>query len=175
MKTAIKKLYEGLFLVDSAEAAADWDGIITRIKNVLEKAGAEIVSMKKWDERKLAYEINGKARGTYILCYFRAGGESIQEIERQSKLSEQIIRVLILCADHISQADIEEDALVGRTEKSQQQAAEVEKIEPGPGTDKPAAEDAEGSKRSDVNDEGSATQQEAVEDTSGSEQSESKT
>jgi len=129
LKTAVKKLYEGLFLVDSAEAAADWDGVIVRIENILQKAGAEIVSMRKWDERKLAYEINGKARGTYILCYFSVEGERIRQIERDSQLSEQIIRVLILCADHMNREDIEKDTPAVQVETSQQQAGRADEVE----------------------------------------------
>ena len=38
-----KKLYEAMFLVDSAEAASNWDGINKLIMSIMEKAGAEIV------------------------------------------------------------------------------------------------------------------------------------
>ena len=76
------KLYEAMFLVDSAEATTDWDGVTATIKNILEKAGAEIVSIRKWDDRKLAYEIKGKGKGTYILCYFKVGGSKLQGIKR---------------------------------------------------------------------------------------------
>ena len=107
MEAVVKKLYEAMFLIDSAEAASDWEGINTIIKNILERAEAEIVSIRKWDERKLAYQINGKTRGTYILCYFRAEGKSIRDIERDVQLSERIMRVLILSAEHVSEEDIE--------------------------------------------------------------------
>ena len=124
MKTLTKKLYEALFLVDSSLAAADWDGINKTIETVLEKAKAEIVSMRKWDERKLAYEIDHKGRGTYILCYFRADGQKIQQIERQVQLSEQIMRVLILCVERQSQEDIEKDTPAMEVEKQKQKAAQ---------------------------------------------------
>jgi small subunit ribosomal protein S6 len=101
-----KKLYEAMFLVDSAEAAADWEGVNSAIKKVLERAGAEIVSIRKWDERWLAYEIGGKSRGLYLLSYFRAEGGRIREIERAVRLSERIMRVLILSAEHLSESDI---------------------------------------------------------------------
>ena len=103
METVVKKLYEAMFLIDSARAA-DWDGTVAGIKDILERADAEIVSIEKWGERKLAYEINGKSRGTYILCYFRVEGRSIGDIERDVRLSEQIMRVLILCAGHLAPA-----------------------------------------------------------------------
>ena len=96
-----------MFLVDSVQAAADWDGVTSVVKNLLEKAGAEIVALKKWDERKLAYNIRGKSRGTYILTYFRVTGDKIQQIEHDARLSEQIIRLLILSAEHLTQADID--------------------------------------------------------------------
>jgi small subunit ribosomal protein S6 len=101
------KLYEAMFLVDSAEATTDWDGVIATIKNLLEKSSAEIVSIRKWDDRKLAYEINGKGKGTYILCYFRAAGSKLRDIERDIQLSERIMRVLILCAEDRAAEDIE--------------------------------------------------------------------
>ena len=126
MKTVVKKLYEAMFLVDSAQAT-DWDRINTIIKNILERSEAEIVSLKKWDERKLAYEINGQSRGTYILCYFEVDGEKIRDIEREVRLSEQIMRVLILSAENMSQKDIEKDTPTIKAEKQQQKLAQKAK------------------------------------------------
>ncbi len=67
---AAKRLYEGMFLVDSALATADWDGTLAMIENILKRADAEVVAIRKWGERKLAYDIERKQRGTYILAYF---------------------------------------------------------------------------------------------------------
>ncbi len=118
METVTKnKLYEGMFLADSALAGPDWDGVKNTIKKILEKAGAEIVTIKKWDDRKLAYEIRGKSRGTYILCYFRADGGKIKDIENAVKLSEHIMRVLILNAEKMTSEDIEKDTPATRVEK----------------------------------------------------------
>jgi small subunit ribosomal protein S6 len=99
LETVTKKLYEAMFLVDSALAAQDWDAILDTIKSILERDEAEIVSLQKWAERKLAYPIDHKTRGTYILCYFRADGSRIRNIERTVQLSEHIMRVLILNAE----------------------------------------------------------------------------
>jgi small subunit ribosomal protein S6 len=118
-----KKLYEAMFLVDSAEAAADWEGVNATIKRVLERAGAEIVSIRKWDDRWLAYEIGGKARGLYILSYFRAEGGRIREIERDVQLSEVVMRVLILSAEHLSEADIRKGIPAEAAEKQGRKAA----------------------------------------------------
>jgi small subunit ribosomal protein S6 len=120
---AEKNLYEGMFLVDSARAASDWDGVNSAIKKILDKAKAEIVSMRKWDDRKLAYNIRGTERGTYILCYFRADGQNIQGIEKAVQLSEKIIRVLILGTEQMTKEDIEKDTPAAKAEKEKQKTA----------------------------------------------------
>src|SRR4030042_442162 len=117
------KLYEAMFLVDSADATTDWDGVEAAIRGILDKAGAEIVSMKKWDERKLAYEILGKSKGRYILCYFKAEGGKLQSIERDIQLSERIMRALILCAEDRPAEEIKREPVsqpVGKAEAPKQ-------------------------------------------------------
>jgi len=123
---AKNKLYEGMFLVDSSKAGADWDGITATIRTILEKAGAEIDSIRKWDDRRLAYDIKGKSRGTYILSYFRVDGGRIQDIEKAVRLSEKIMRVLILSAERLSQEDIEKDTPATKVEmeKEKRKAAQ---------------------------------------------------
>ncbi len=126
METITKnKLYEGMFLVDSSKAGADWEGIVAAIRTILEKAGAEIDSIRKWDDRRLAYDIKGKSRGTYILSYFRADGGRIKDIEKAVRLSEKIMRVLILSAERLRPEDIEKDtpATKAEMEKEKRKAA----------------------------------------------------
>jgi len=115
LKTVAKKLYEAMFLVDSALAGSDWDGIISTIKGILQRADAEIVQLRKWADRRLAYEIRHKTKGTYILCYFRADGKRIREIERSVRLSERIMRVLILNAENQT---IEDDVHAAKAEST---------------------------------------------------------
>ena len=129
MKTVSKKLYEAMFLVDSGKAASDWDGVQELLKNVLQRAEAEVVSIRKWDERRLAYEIRGHSRGTYVLCYFRADGRRNADIERNVQLSEQIIRVLILCADHVKPEDIDKDTPATLTEQDRPKVETIEALE----------------------------------------------
>lgn len=127
--TAEKKLYEGMFLVDSARAASDWDGVNAAIKKILEKAKAEIVSMRKWDDRKLAYNIRGVERGTYILCYFKVDGQKIQGIEKAVQLSEKIIRALILSTEQMTKEDIEKDTPAAKAEKEKQKTVSEQQQE----------------------------------------------
>ncbi|MCC7387674.1 MAG: 30S ribosomal protein S6 [Phycisphaerales bacterium] len=98
-------VYEAMFLINQSEAA-DFNGAIAHIEEILHRGHAELVSMRKWDERRLAFEIDKQRRGVYILTYFRAPTKSIAHIERDCNLSERIMRVLILSAEHLTDEEI---------------------------------------------------------------------
>ncbi|MBN1457736.1 MAG: 30S ribosomal protein S6 [Sedimentisphaerales bacterium] len=95
--------------MDSSQAASDWAGVTASIEKAFSRAGADVVEMKKWDERRLAYDVKGKSRGTYILAYFNCDPLKISSIERDVRLSESIVRVLILRTDKMSKEDIEKE------------------------------------------------------------------
>ena len=69
MTTTTTNTYEGLFLLPQS-AGSDLGTAADLVKSLLEKVGAEIIAFRKWDERRLAYEIKGNKRGLYFLCYF---------------------------------------------------------------------------------------------------------
>jgi len=94
------KTYEGMFLLDAGQS--DFDEAVQPIRAVLDRNQAELVHLKKWDERRLAYEIRGRRRGLYVLAYFRSDPAAIGRIERDVQLNESILRLLILSADHLS-------------------------------------------------------------------------
>lgn len=96
-----------MFLVDSAVAAADWNEVKEAINKVMARAEVEVISLRKWDERRLAYEIAHHKRGMYILCYFKASPEAIVGIERDVQLNELLLRALILQADHITEEQMQ--------------------------------------------------------------------
>ena len=133
METVVTRTYEGLFLVDSGEAAADWNQVTGAIEKILSRSESEIVSLRKWDDRRLAYEINKKNRGTYILAYFDCDPDRIGSIERDVQLSEKVIRVLILRTDRmtaemmdkLTPAMVESAAAEARAAAAEAKAAEV--------------------------------------------------
>ncbi len=100
-------LYEGLFLLNQQSASSDFAGTVEFVREVFRRAEAEVLVLRKWEERKLAYEINGqKLRSIYLLAYFKARGTQIANIERDCNLSEQVLRNLIIRADHVGDAEL---------------------------------------------------------------------
>ena len=90
------KVYESMFLLDSAKANKDWDGVAAHVHQIIDRHGASIQKSQKWGERKLAYEIQGHRRGTYMLVHFEADGDAIAAIRRDAGLSDTILRTLIV-------------------------------------------------------------------------------
>ncbi|MBW8000728.1 MAG: 30S ribosomal protein S6 [Planctomycetes bacterium] len=117
METVTKKLYEGMFLVDSVLAASDWEGVLGFIQSLLDKVGADTISVRKWNENRLAYEINHKSRGTYILTYFRLEGSQVSVLEREVQLTEKLMRVLILNVEHMTEEDLQKATPAEKIEK----------------------------------------------------------
>ena len=72
----------------------------------MKKHRSEIVASRQWDERRLAYPVEGHKKGTYLLTYFKTDGTELHEIVADCHLSELILRELILkvhpkLADHL--------------------------------------------------------------------------
>jgi len=99
--------YEALFLLNASYATGSWDAARGEVEHILHRANAEILLLKKWDERKLAYEIDGNKRGVYVLAFFKCEGPKVAGVERDVQLSENILRVLVLKADHLALKDME--------------------------------------------------------------------
>jgi ribosomal protein S6 len=93
--------YEAMFLLPGA-AAAELEGSIKLVRDIVERHHGKILVIKKWDERKLAYEVTRQKRGLFILCYYQGPGASVAAIERDVNLSDQILRVLVTMADFLN-------------------------------------------------------------------------
>ena len=98
--------YEGMFLFSQPQAAVLQDAV-DHLEEILRRAEAEIIALRKWDERRLAYEIKGNKRGVYFLVYFRARPDALAGIERDCNLSEKLLRSMVVRAEHIPQEVME--------------------------------------------------------------------
>ena len=102
-----KAKYEGMFLLEAGNP--DFQSASEPIRNVLDRNEATALSIKPWDERRLAYEIKGRRRGLYVLTYFEADPLKITEIENDCSLDERIMRVLVLRRYDLTEEEISAD------------------------------------------------------------------
>ena len=141
----VKRRYEAMFLADASVASANWDGVVETIGTIMTRADADVVSLRKWDERRLAYEIAGQSRGAYILCYFNAAPDRIGGVERDVQLNEQLLRVLILQADHLSEEEIAAETPALRAQRQEETARQDAEAAAAKTAERRAAEAAEAS------------------------------
>jgi small subunit ribosomal protein S6 len=92
-------VYEGLFILDSNRYSRDAGGVSGQIGEIVQKHGGEMLASRLWEERRLAYPIDGNRKGTYWLVYFKLDSRKITSIEREYRISDSILRSLILKVD----------------------------------------------------------------------------
>jgi small subunit ribosomal protein S6 len=88
-----------MFLLDTNRVAGDVPGIAKQLHTIFERHQAEVLASRPWDERRLAYPVNGHKKGLYYLTYFRTEGKNIKDIERDVALNEVILRSMVLKID----------------------------------------------------------------------------
>jgi len=90
------KHYELLFVVKATLTEEEVKGRLDFFKEVLIKNGAEITTVDEMGVRKLAYEIEKAQRGYYFVIYFTGEPAGLEEVLRNLRLDETILRFLNL-------------------------------------------------------------------------------
>ena len=98
------------------------------VRKLLERYGADIKVMDRWDERKLAYEIAKQKRGLYILAFCEMDPQKVIEIERDSNLNEEILRLLVLSREGLTAEDAQVEFDV--SSKASQECPEIGNASP---------------------------------------------
>jgi len=115
-----------MFILDSNRYSRDPEAVSGQIPKMIEAVGGEIMVSRMWEERRLAYQIDGHRKGTYWLTYFRAEGKNIAALERECQLSDTILRVLFIKIDPRIVDTLVEHAQAGPS-KAREGAAEKDK------------------------------------------------
>jgi small subunit ribosomal protein S6 len=91
-------LYETLFVVHP-EKGPRIKEFIEKFKKVIEGQDGSVTNIDEWGARDLAYRIEKQARGYYTLLRYNASGKAVDELERNLKLTDGILRYLTVRAD----------------------------------------------------------------------------
>ena len=108
-------VYEGMFILDSGRFSRDPEGIAEQITKLVQDAGGEILVSRFWEERRLAYPVEGQKKGVYWLTYFRTDSQSLAELNRQCTLFDASIRHLFIKIDDRIVESLVQHALAGPT------------------------------------------------------------
>ncbi|SKA97505.1 SSU ribosomal protein S6P [Caloramator quimbayensis] len=93
------KKYETLYVVAPTLTEEEVKGVIEKVKGVIENGGGVVENIDEWGKRRLAYEINKVNEGYYVLMNFSANNELPKELDRVLRISDNIIRHLVVKLD----------------------------------------------------------------------------
>ena len=86
--------YETLYVLKPTLTDEETAANIAKIEAILVREGAEILATNNMGMRKLAYPVEKNERGVYTIVYFKAEGTVINELERNLKFNEEVIKYL---------------------------------------------------------------------------------
>ncbi len=86
--------YEVMYVIDPTLEDSARSELINRFSDLVVKNGGEVDRVDEWGKRRLAYAIQYKTEGYYVLMYIKAPAELPREIERNMQISDSILRYL---------------------------------------------------------------------------------
>lgn len=94
-----KRTYEVIFIVDPTAGDEDVMRLSEGVQKIITGQGGNIVKTEMMGKRQLAYEINHKKDGTYVLLEVEGSGSEIAEVERRMRVNDQILRYMTVRVD----------------------------------------------------------------------------
>ena len=88
--------YEVMYVIDAALEDGARVELINRFSDLVKKNGGEIDRVDEWGKRRLAYAINYKTEGYYVLMYIKAPSELPRELERNMQIADSVLRYLVV-------------------------------------------------------------------------------
>ena len=92
--------YELVIIISPEVAEEDVPGTIDKVSEFITSRGGDVTAVDRWGKRKLAYPINRFREGNYVLSQIKLEPEITAELEANLKISEDILRHLLVRLDH---------------------------------------------------------------------------
>ena len=91
-----QNVYECMVIFDPNKYAQNPGGLGETIPDLVTRFGGEVLVSRLWQEQKLAYPIGSHKKGAYWLTYFRMDSQKLDELKREMRINEAIVRELTL-------------------------------------------------------------------------------
>ena len=98
---AEKRTYEVIFIVNPDAADDEVMQLSEGVQKIITGQGGSITKTEMMGKRQLAYEINHKRNGTYVLLEVEGSGAEIAEVERRMRVNDQILRYMTIRVDEM--------------------------------------------------------------------------
>lgn len=90
--------YETIFIVDAGLDEEATKSVVEKFTNLI-AANGTVEEVDEWGKRRLAYEINDKTEGYYVLVNFTSDADFPKELDRQYRITDTVLRTIIVRRD----------------------------------------------------------------------------
>ncbi len=87
--------YEAMYVIDTQLEETQRNDLIARFNALVASNGGTVDRVDEWGKRRLAYSINYKTEGYYVLMYITAPSDLPRELERNLQISDSVLRYLV--------------------------------------------------------------------------------
>ncbi|MGN1444936.1 MAG: 30S ribosomal protein S6 [Eubacteriales bacterium] len=126
----VNKYYECLFVVDVSNGEEATKASVEKFVGIINANAEEVVEVAQWGKRRLAYPINDKPEGYYVVATFKCAPEFPSELERLLTIDENIMRQVTVRLDFVPVAKTTAPAEEPAAEAVAEEAAPVAEAAP---------------------------------------------
>ena len=141
----MNRKYELVYVVSPEATDEQVADLHTQVDAIVQRMGGQLEKTENWGRRKLAYEIGRHKEGTYVLEGINGGGELMKEIDRRLKVSDLVMRHLVVRVD-------EDQAVVERTRAKRTETSRRRRVARGLPADRQPGEGQRGEPDDDRDD-----------------------
>ena len=96
-------LYEHVFLARQDASTQQVEELTTQMTGIVEQAGGKVTKTENWGVRSLTYRMNKNRKAHFVLMNIDAPSAAVSEIERQERISEDVIRYLTVRVEELEE------------------------------------------------------------------------
>lgn len=90
--------YESLAILEPNVEEAEHDKIVNKIEEAIAKSGGALSFTDRWGKRRMAYEINKKREGYFVLFSFKSEPAFLAELEKMYRFTPNVVRAMTTLA-----------------------------------------------------------------------------
>ena len=95
--------YETIFVTDPNLTEEEIDDLIKLVDQITVSAGGKVIKVEKWGKRRLAYPIDHREEGLYVLMTLECPAPHVKELDRRYRMNDRILRHLTVRVEDESQ------------------------------------------------------------------------
>jgi small subunit ribosomal protein S6 len=113
--------YEMVYIINPDLDTEPLKEVVAKFSDIITKLKGYVLKVNEWGKRKLAYEVKQYDKGYYVVCDFCGDPNTVNELERNLKLDDRVLKYLTVKVDE----DVDPEALMREAQQQEPVAEEA--------------------------------------------------